>query len=121
VTSRSTRIGKAPAVPTAKRGRPLRRQLADAPNRKRKRNDASTSARNISGDELDPELNGDVEEDPSVADDDSSTEAGKPKKMYACPFAKPREGARTICKWAPHADKRSVRLCYEIFSLTINS
>lgn len=121
MSSRSTRIGKAPAVPTAKRGRPRRRQPADAPNRKRKRNDASTNARNISGDEFDPEINDDVEEDPSLADDDSSTEAGEPKKMYACPFAKPRDGARTLCKWAPHADKRSVRLCYEILSLTINS
>jgi hypothetical protein len=114
VTSLSTRIGKAPAVPTAKRGRPRRRQPADAPNRKRKRNDASTNG-------LDPERNDDVEEDPSVADDESSTEAGESKKLYPCPFAKPRDGARTLCKWAPHADKRSVRICYEIISLTINS
>jgi hypothetical protein len=34
--------------------------------------------------------------------------ADKGKLMYACPFSEARDGVIYICKWPPHADRRSV-------------
>ena len=34
--------------------------------------------------------------------------ADKGKLKYACPFSEARDGVIHLCKWQPHADKRSV-------------
>ena len=49
------------------------------------------------------EQEGDGEQGSHPADSDN-----KPKRKFTCPFSHEREGAKYLCKWVPHADKRSV-------------
>jgi hypothetical protein len=119
VTHKTTASRTTSAVATARRGQPRRAQhLVTAQKRKRPRTDATSDATYPSDNGDDEDLSDD--EDPSVGDEENSTGSGKTKKRYGCPFATPRDGARTLCKWTPHLDKRSVHLCYQI-SLIINS
>jgi hypothetical protein len=74
-------------------------------------------------DEYAPGEDNEREEIEEAADDGEDVEeeaAGsvKPnsKKSYSCPFSVAREGARTLCKWRPHVDKRSVRFLWRAFT-----
>jgi len=101
---------KTSAVATATRGKLRRANPSSPQKRKRTTVDATSDATYPSNDENDQDPSDD--ENHNLEDEEDTPECEQPKRKYPCPFASPRDGARALCKWPPHADKRSVRLCY---------
>jgi hypothetical protein len=53
--------------------------------------------------------------------EDGSEASDRQEKKFSCPFSQDREGATNLCRWTAHADKRSVSLRDERFSLTVTN
>jgi len=103
----------APKMPTARRGRvkSLRNSARLDRSRKRAREGEDSN-------EYTPGEENDNEEDTEEGEDEEVNPDGKKsvRKLYSCPFSDPRDGALALCKWPPHADKRSVRFCWRAFA-----
>lgn len=103
----------APKMPTARRGRvkSLRNSARSDRSRKRAREGGDSN-------EYTPGEENDNEEDTEEGEDEEVNPDGKKsvRKLYSCPFSDPRDGALALCKWPPHADKRSVRFCWRAFA-----
>jgi hypothetical protein len=93
---------------TAKRGRPrsARKSTHEGTNRKRALEAKDSTKEYVQGEEEENEV-----ENEGPEEEDEESVKSDPKKSYSCPFSIARDGARTLCKWPPNADKRSVMIC----------
>jgi len=95
----------APKMPTARRGRVKSLRNSARSDRSRKiARESGDSNEYTAGEE------NDNEEDIEEGEDEEVDPDGKKfvRKLYSCQLA--------LCKWSPHADKRSVRFCWRAFA-----
>jgi hypothetical protein len=97
----------------AKRGRPrsVRKTTRGDASRKRVRDARESAEEYVEAEEREDETEGEDGEE-----EGEGSVKSKSRKSYSCPFSVARDGARTLCKWQPHADKRSVRFRWGAFA-----